>query len=235
MADKLADETLHEVLALVLDVPDNDFSDIFGAYFSPFARRQYSTSDALLVCKRWLLVGTPLLYDTVVLRSVAQSQSLAKALSKNPAFAPYLKKLRIEGGFGASVGRILNATTALSDLHRSLDLNSKDSVASMCDALSAVNPTRLILTGPRRPNANVIKTMKSIQTASVSWSKLTILVMAARLFVWPLTEEVFQIETILTAHVRGCMSDFELHHVENIFSKWPQCTFHIDTADVPHH
>ncbi|EJD42348.1 hypothetical protein AURDEDRAFT_115120 [Auricularia subglabra TFB-10046 SS5] len=235
MADKLADETLHQVLALVFDVPDDEFADVSGASSSPFACRQHSTSDALLVCKRWMRVGTPLLYDTVVLRSVAQSQSLAKALSKNPGFVPYLKKLRIEGGFGASVGRILNAAIALSDLHLSLDLNSKDSVASMCDALPAVNPTRLILTGQRRPSTNVIKTMKSIQTASLSWSKLTTLVMATRVFVWPLAEMIIQIRNISTAHVRGDLYDFELHHVDGMLSTWPQRTVHLDTADVPHH
>ena len=50
-AHKLADETLKDILAYVLDVPDEDFASCSHA--SPFALRQFSTADFLLVCKRW--------------------------------------------------------------------------------------------------------------------------------------------------------------------------------------
>ncbi|EJD36864.1 hypothetical protein AURDEDRAFT_188239 [Auricularia subglabra TFB-10046 SS5] len=162
MSSALAEETLHTILELTLQVPDDDFADVSGIHCSPFAGRQYSTADTLLVCKRWMRIATPLLYDTVVLRSVGQAQALAKALKKNPEFAPFLKKLRIEGGFGASVGKALHAATAISDLCLCLELNSKDNVAAM---FGAVIQATISFPALRRLDLSVTETSKEQQDA----------------------------------------------------------------------
>lgn len=170
MATKLAEETLRDILTLALDVPDDDFAST--ADVSPFALRQFSTADLLLVCKHWMRVATPLLYETVVLRSLAQSQALAKALKKNPEFAAYLKKLRIEGAFGASAGKNLSAATGLTDLCLSVDLSHKDNIRPLCQALDTVAPRRLFVVGRPRENGPVRALTAGLMTASTFWSSL---------------------------------------------------------------
>ncbi|KZV94659.1 hypothetical protein EXIGLDRAFT_834860 [Exidia glandulosa HHB12029] len=191
MAHLLADETLKDVLCRVLDVPDTDFASV--APTSPFALRQFSNSDVLLVCKRWMRVATPLLYHTVVLRSVAQAQSLARALKKNPEFGPFLKKLRIEGAFGASVGKIMLAGSAfISDLVLSFALASGDNVTSMCAALASLRPRRLILIGT--PGFGRLATRNlsdSLMKVLPCWTTLTCIVFPGRyLRISPWTRDV---------------------------------------------
>jgi len=70
MAHKLPDEILKEILYPVLQVDDHSFSDTSAK--SPFSLMNYSNSEILVVCKRWLRVATPLLYNVVILRSTAQ-------------------------------------------------------------------------------------------------------------------------------------------------------------------
>ena len=98
MAHKLADELLKEILSPPLLVDDALFADT-GAV-SPFSRAMYSAADVLHVCKRWMRVATPSLYETVVIRSKAQAQALAAALKHNKDFGRYVKKLRLEGSYG---------------------------------------------------------------------------------------------------------------------------------------
>ena len=90
MSDILPDDVLHYALTFVLDVPDADFTNAEPT--SPFALRQYSTSDILLVCKQWMRTGTPLLYRTAVIRSVAQAEALARTLHTNPDLNKLLRK-----------------------------------------------------------------------------------------------------------------------------------------------
>ncbi|KAJ7627134.1 hypothetical protein FB45DRAFT_920712 [Roridomyces roridus] len=80
MAPHVPDEIIHAILEPILRVPDAAFS-CTAVDESPFAARRQSTSTLLLVCKSWLHICTPLLYNVVVLRSTAQAQSL---LAINP-------------------------------------------------------------------------------------------------------------------------------------------------------
>jgi hypothetical protein len=65
MAENLPDELLSEILSRVIQVPDDMFSQI--SVVSPFGNpASVSASPVLLVCKAWLRVATPLLYNVVV-------------------------------------------------------------------------------------------------------------------------------------------------------------------------
>jgi hypothetical protein len=81
MAEKIPDEIVSEILALHLKVPDDLFSQ--ASSISLFVSLSQSSSDVLLVCRAcraWLRCGTPFLYRTVILRSKAQAQALARSL-----------------------------------------------------------------------------------------------------------------------------------------------------------
>ncbi|EJD48374.1 hypothetical protein AURDEDRAFT_112877, partial [Auricularia subglabra TFB-10046 SS5] len=115
MANRLADETLAAILADSLSVPEASFA-FTTAWKSPFAKTRVSSSTILLVCKRWLRVATPLLYETVILRSAAQSGALAAVLKKQTEFGRYVRKVRVEGGVGASICKIFKAAPNITDL-----------------------------------------------------------------------------------------------------------------------
>ncbi|KAJ7700717.1 hypothetical protein B0H17DRAFT_845319, partial [Mycena rosella] len=110
----LLDEVVSEILSPALTVPDEVFSDTSDV--SPFAGCSESSSAYLVVCKSWLRVATPLLYHVVMLRSTAQAQALAQVLSRNVGLGPFIKKLRVEGGYGAAMGTILQLSPNISDL-----------------------------------------------------------------------------------------------------------------------
>jgi len=144
MAHKLADEILKEILSPPLLVPDEMFAD--NATVSPFSNAEMSASNVLLVCKRWMRVATPYLYQTVIVRSMPQAKALALALSNNPDFGQYIRKLRIEGGYGDTLCKVADTATFITDLCFTLTLWSDMGVGGLVKILKVVNPQRVILT-----------------------------------------------------------------------------------------
>jgi len=142
MAERLADETLTQILDQVLAVDDADFSSC--ADRSPFGNRHWSSANALFVCKRWMRVGTPALYHTTVLRSNAQAQSLMRALKKNQ-FGAYIRKLRLEGWFGTALRMIFESSTNMTDICFQISATSKDNVESFCSLIGIVSARRVII------------------------------------------------------------------------------------------
>ncbi|KAJ6469022.1 hypothetical protein C8R47DRAFT_800769 [Mycena vitilis] len=143
MARLLPDETLLQILGPVLSVPEEDFSDLSGT--SPFAKYSLSTSNLLLVNKAWLRVGTPPLYEVAILRSLAQALALGRTLERVPSLGRFVKKLRVEGGYGPIMETVLRFSPNISHLCIPLDIRSPDNTAGLCKGLPFLNPERLIL------------------------------------------------------------------------------------------
>ncbi|KAG5637118.1 hypothetical protein H0H81_005711 [Sphagnurus paluster] len=139
----LPDEILKEILSPALKIPDKDFCSTSSV--SPFLRFSTSTSAYLVVSKSWLRVATPLLYNVVVLRSTAQAKALAQALSGNKLLGTFIKKLRVEGGFGVSMFKTLMSAKNITHLWLTLKLVTGDSVAGLCRGLPHIKPTHVIL------------------------------------------------------------------------------------------
>ncbi|KAH7103109.1 hypothetical protein BKA62DRAFT_828692 [Auriculariales sp. MPI-PUGE-AT-0066] len=146
MYSKFADETLSMIFTAALYIDEDDFLN-WKTAGGPFDKRDYSTSDILLVCKQWLRVSTPLLFHSVVIRTVAQAQALAKALKLNPEFGVMVRNLRIEGACGASVRSFLGYMTALDTLCISVNIWPGQAARALplFEALEDVNPRRLAL------------------------------------------------------------------------------------------
>lgn len=161
MTDTLPNETLRHILARLLDVPDEYFAS--DAVTLPFARQ----SDILLVCKRWMRVATSVLYGTAVLQSKAQAQALARAFQMNLSFSGFLKRLRIEGGFGVAVGQIMLAAKNLTELCITLNIHTDDE--AICGALPSICPRRLILFGAPSSRATL---REALVSAIPLWSQL---------------------------------------------------------------
>ncbi|KAJ7434551.1 hypothetical protein FB451DRAFT_1418806 [Mycena latifolia] len=94
MAENLSDEILFKILSPGLKVAEKN-----------------SSSAVLVVNKAWLRISTLLLYNIGDLRSKAQAGALATTLERSNELGRFIKKLRVEGGFGKHMGVILRHTS----------------------------------------------------------------------------------------------------------------------------
>ncbi|KAK7063570.1 F-box domain-containing protein, partial [Favolaschia claudopus] len=171
----LPDELISEILTPALKVSEETFCNTDPV--SPFANFSESTSAYLLVCKSWLRVATPLLYNVVVVRSKAQAKALSIALSGNQQLGLFIKKLRVEGGFGTPMHAVLKFSPNISDLFLSFDIFSSDNTSGLCKGLPLINPTRLILwTSSRKTleNKMLLQLLQSLSDAIAKWDNLRI-------------------------------------------------------------
>ncbi|KAJ7084888.1 hypothetical protein B0H15DRAFT_1023684 [Mycena belliarum] len=171
--NSLPDEIISEILSPALKVSDDIFSDTSNV--SPFSQYLESTSAYLLVSKSWLRVATPLLYHVVILRSKAQAKALSHVLSKNQELGQFIKKLRVEGGYGPPMFTILQLSPNITDLVISFEIWSTDNTSGLCKGLGLVNPTRVILRDldcKRTKNKMVADLENALIKAIARWDRL---------------------------------------------------------------
>ncbi|KAJ7146710.1 hypothetical protein C8R44DRAFT_691127 [Mycena epipterygia] len=178
--DALPDEMLSEILGAVFEVPDHKFCDTSPT--SPFATYSgESSSAALLVSKAWLRLSTPFLYNDVILRSKAQARALATALQGPQNLGRFVKKLRVEGGFGSHMHHILKCTPNVTDLFLSAMIHSPDTTTGLVLGLPLINPTRLILfEDPQDPleKKRVLRLFAALEVGiRQKWTNLTTIVL----------------------------------------------------------
>ncbi|KAJ7651159.1 hypothetical protein FB45DRAFT_1050949 [Roridomyces roridus] len=174
----LPDEIVSEILSPALQVSEKRFSDTSA--ISPFSDYAPSSSAALLlVCKAWLRVATPLLYNVVVLRSTAQANALERVLLAHPEFGGYIRKLRVEGGYGPAMHTILKTAPRMTDLFLSLTIWPRDGTEGLCKGLPLINPRRVIVVDPRldeplkhEPLSELVQTL--LDCIRNTWSNLRV-------------------------------------------------------------
>jgi hypothetical protein len=117
-------------------------------------------------------VATPLLYRVVILRSKAQAYALECTLRKHKEFGIHIKKLRVEGGYGAAMRTIITSAPNITDLCIVLDIRSIDNVNGLCNCLSFINPHCLVVIGSReeRTNARLQKLVAKINVCLKTWT-----------------------------------------------------------------
>lgn len=142
--DSIPDEILKEILSGILIVPDDDFTKVDGP--SPFGHSLISSSDMLLISKRWLRVATPLLYECIVLRSTPQAQAFYNALrgKAGPQLKCFTHRIRLEASFGAVTDKIFTALPEITDLFLKFPSSADEKVNGLVQGLSKLNPTRVI-------------------------------------------------------------------------------------------
>ncbi|KAJ7481424.1 hypothetical protein B0H11DRAFT_1226441 [Mycena galericulata] len=176
MADRIPYEIISEILSPLLKYSDEVFSDTSE---KPLLTHDYSSSTYLLVCKSWLRVSTPLLYSVVIIRTTAQAEALGKVLQTHPEIGLFIRKLRVEGGFGRIMHVILKCAPNIMDLFLTLFIWGKDESSGLCAGLPLINPQRIILVDGASPNAKpkknkqVTKLLDMIIHLLPKWDKLT--------------------------------------------------------------
>ncbi|KAF7320822.1 F-box domain-containing protein [Mycena chlorophos] len=144
----LPDEIILQILAPAFDIPDEHFAD--PSQHSPFAKYRFSSAEYLSVCKSWLRVGTPLLYQTCILRCEAQTAALEWTLQIHPEFGRYIRRLRLEVIHAAPLRTVLRGSPNIRELAVAINAHSElgedvNLLAGLARALSAVKPTRIVL------------------------------------------------------------------------------------------
>ncbi|KAJ7042791.1 hypothetical protein C8F04DRAFT_1074812 [Mycena alexandri] len=176
----LPDEIISEILSPALRVSDEAFSYVsqrFGGTASPFMTFTESTSALLVVCKAWLRVATPLLYNVVILRSKAQAQALAATLTATPALGGFIRKLRAEGGYAISMFKILQTSRNITDLFLSVEFASGDNACGLCKGLHLLDPVRIIVEKTHTwsgVSKNAQKLLDTLEQCIPNWKKLAV-------------------------------------------------------------
>ncbi|OBZ65378.1 hypothetical protein A0H81_14529 [Grifola frondosa] len=111
-----------------------------------------TTSDILLVSKRWLRVATPQLYECIILRTNSQASTLSSVLKSTPHFGEWVRRLRIEAGYQdvfslLSSGIIVNVET-LYFLVDAIEVDVDESGIHL--ALSNISPSHVLIDSPSR-------------------------------------------------------------------------------------
>ncbi|KAF6765887.1 hypothetical protein DFP72DRAFT_1057095 [Ephemerocybe angulata] len=100
------EEVTKQILERCIAIPDDLFCD-HSHSFGNYHVGDESSSVLLEVCRRWMHVGTPLLYETIVLRTKSQTLALKATLEGNPALCKYVKKIRVEESQGMAIASIM--------------------------------------------------------------------------------------------------------------------------------
>jgi len=144
MAEKLPVELLQTILDQALYVLDEDFEDVSPV--SPFSRATSSSVDILQVCTRWNMVGLPLLYKTVIIRSSAQARALGTTLVRHASLGRLVRMFRLEASYESFTPAVLANITNV--IHVALPLDREDSTPHPTDIefiLEQWRPPRLSL------------------------------------------------------------------------------------------
>ncbi|KAJ6501212.1 hypothetical protein C8R47DRAFT_1109179 [Mycena vitilis] len=173
--DNFPDEIMAEILSPALKVSEEMFSDT-SSTASPFACPSVSSSAALLVCKAWLRVATPLLYNVVIIRSKAQARALQSSLRGNRDLGRFVKMLRVEGGFGPAMQDVLKGCPNIRDILLWLQIHGSDSTGGLVSGLPFINPTRIIVFDHpiiQLKNRHVQALARAIEACALTWTNLT--------------------------------------------------------------
>ena len=138
--DLLPDELVHLILAEQLFVDYDMFS-----HRSPdqLLARHVEATSLSMVCHRWRRVVVPsIIYETVILISEAEANAFA-SIVRRVGF--YIKKLRIEGGYGQPIYKILSNTPGLAFICVSFNIPSIGKAGGLCRGLKLINPRHVIL------------------------------------------------------------------------------------------
>jgi hypothetical protein len=173
MASKLANETLTLILEYALAVEFDLFASTSSHYTNYLSSRRWRGSAILVVCKLWMRIATPALFRTVIICRSSAALILADTLKKNPDFGGYTRQVRVEGGFGGVMRRILAKTPNVEDLCLRLDLASSDNVMPLLKAIDSLEIRRLALSSVVwRDNAQFRAAEKTLGSLLPKWTSL---------------------------------------------------------------
>ena len=150
---RLPDEILREILSHVLHIPHDEFFAWASIRCSLRADQQEALralrapnaplSHVLLVCKRFLRVGTPLLYDAVRITTQDSTKTIAEVLRTRSDVGCVVRWLRLEGGYGRELEFVAKLALNVESLYFCPDAKMRESIVGIRKALPTFNPVHL--------------------------------------------------------------------------------------------
>lgn len=149
---KLPEELLRDILAYALYVPYDEFCR--PPALEPVAsdlptlkkvKRKPCRADLLLVSKRWLRVGTPLLYECLRLGRRKHARRVTKLFQENPRLGNAVRCLRLEGPYSKKLDEVVKLTPRVQTLYIDVDIESSNNVNGLLRSIPLLNPENLFL------------------------------------------------------------------------------------------
>lgn len=183
----IPDEILHDILAHIFWVDE----DVFACPTPVSSRATDDDSDTReieydnnvpraavpLVCKRWLNVSTPLLYETIFLRTRPQVHCLARTLLNDYTLGQNIRKLRIGCGLGVPMNKILRFAPNITHLVIELVAEKEEHIIGLGAGLQAINPSKVVLIQRSMPwyNRRTLPLVTELCHHIPKWTRLTTL------------------------------------------------------------
>lgn len=138
----LPDELLCDILSYNLTF---DLDSFFRAVLTPEDYPSPHRSRLLLVSKRWLRVGTPLLYRFLILTKRKHTVAVACVFRAQPAIAHAVRCLRIDGGLAKDLVDVVGPAAGLHSVFINLHFKFSDRVSWMENMAKAMRPKDLYI------------------------------------------------------------------------------------------
>ena len=181
--DLVPEEILHDILYLRLHIPVDVFCEFPETTYPQYLPNQSvktlgaPASSVLLVSQKWLRVATPILYESVRIANASHTRLLASQLKARPYIGPYIKNIRLEGGYNLQFIEYLAYTPNLHTLYLSWrGVSGPDTVQGLMEALPVFNPTKFYLHAPQWSNQTMREVLVTLGTSLARWPSLVSIV-----------------------------------------------------------
>ena len=135
-----------EIIKHVICVSDEDFSR--NVDDSKFGRPHEPTSNLLLVCKAWMRIAMPYLYECVVLRTSGQVEAFMDVMNDKVIgreLKPLVRRIRLEDHFGMLTKSLLDLFPNILELYIPYPRHGEEDIKGFLDSLSKIKPERIVI------------------------------------------------------------------------------------------
>jgi hypothetical protein len=141
---RVPEEIMHSILKQLLATTETELCQ-FPTGGRPrwmnAPRPAVTCSNLLLVCKRWLRIGTPMLYAFMCLSKPRHTRALACALGADPSLAEHTCVLRLEGGINRDLCAVATRFAHVPTLYVSMHgVERLENVIDLVQAVPALEP-----------------------------------------------------------------------------------------------
>ena len=174
----LPEELLREILSYIFHLSPESFCGSRTRWHSlaqpvPYYQRRSTCQDLILVCKSWLRIATPLLYESLAVRTPEHVATVATLLKATPSLGRAVKQLKVFGGYGKDMGILASTCPNVDTLYVYVSVKSDASIVGIKKVLLALSPTRLYLEEYRAySNKKVDELHQLIGTQFTKWAHL---------------------------------------------------------------
>lgn len=141
------EELLREIFRNLLHVPVDAYFSQTDRFYTEFPVYESNLTSLLLVCKKWLRIATPLLYESIGIGTEAQMGRLAYTLRSNPTLGLIIRNLRLDGGFGKHLYTVAKCAPHIQTLSVRVHPDDRGANVGYLHALPCMKPTMLYVHG----------------------------------------------------------------------------------------